>query len=78
MTFTSLVRTSSRVAYCIHAVWFLALISLPDQSRAQTVGYFASTNTPYGQSANNNGLNIGQTFTVANTNIQVFSLGVFD
>ena len=78
MTFNRLVRTSSRIACGIHAVWFLALIFLPDQSSAQTVGYFASTNTPYGQSANNNGLNIGQTFTVANTNIQVFSLGVFD
>lgn len=45
---------------------------------AQTVGYFASTSGPYGAVANNAGLNIGHTFTVANTNIQVFSLGVYD
>jgi len=47
-------------------------------AEAQPAAYFASASGPYGAAANNSGLNIGQTFTVANTNIQVFSLGVYD
>lgn len=45
---------------------------------AQTVGYFASPNGPYGAVANNAGLNIGHTFTVTGTNIQISALGVYD
>ena len=45
---------------------------------AQKAAYFASASGPYGGAANNSGLNIGQTFTVANTNLEVFSLGVYD
>jgi len=45
---------------------------------AQTAAYFASGSGPYGGAANNSGLNIGQTFAVASTNIQVLSLGVYD
>jgi hypothetical protein len=57
----------------VFVVGFLgALISL----QAQTVGYYASSSTPPGSAGGT--LNIGQTFTVANTNIQVSSLGVFD
>ena len=55
-----------------------ALICLATSVNAQTAGYFAAPSGPYGGAANNGGLNIGQTFTVANTNIQVFSLGVYD
>jgi len=47
-------------------------------AEAQTAAYFASASGPYGAAGNNSGLNIGQEFTVANTNIQVFSLGVYD
>ena len=57
----------------VFVVGFLGeLISL----QAQTVGYYASSSTPPGSAGGT--LNIGQTFTVANTNIQVSSLGVFD
>jgi len=47
-------------------------------SSAQSIGYFASTSTPYGAAANNTGLNIGHTFTVTETNIQITALGAFD
>jgi len=44
----------------------------------QTVAFTASPSGPYGQNGNNPGLNIGNEFTVAGTNLLVSSLGVYD
>lgn len=44
----------------------------------QTIGYFANTSAPYGAAANNDGLNIGHTFTVTGTNLCITALGAFD
>ena len=56
-----------------------ALVCFAASVKAQTVGYFASpNNTPYGGANDRGGLNIGQTFTVANTNILVSNLGAYD
>ncbi len=43
-----------------------------------TTAYTASTNGPYGMLGNNGGLNIGQTFAVSGTNVEIFSLGVYN
>ena len=44
----------------------------------ETVAFTASTSGPFGQNGNNPGLNIGNEFTVAVTNMLASSLGVYD
>ncbi len=63
---------------CFIAAALAAFTWLGASANAQTAAYFANSSTPYGGAANNSGLNIGQSFTVASTNIQVLSLGVYD
>jgi hypothetical protein len=63
---------------CFIAAALAAFTWLGASANAQTAAYFANSSTPYGAAANNAGLNIGQSFTVAGTNIQVLSLGVYD
>lgn len=63
---------------CFIAAALAAITWLGASANAQTSAYFAKSSTPYGAAANNAGLNIGQNFTVAGTNIQVLSLGVYD
>src|SRR4051812_39555479 len=60
------------------AMVLAAFALLATGAAAQTVGYFASASGPYGAAGNNGGLNIGHTFTVSGTNIQVSALGVYD
>src|SRR4051794_15910024 len=45
---------------------------------ADTVGFTADPAGPFGGAGNNGGLNIGHTFTVTGSGIQVLSLGVYD
>ena len=55
-----------------------ALSLLGFSAQAQTVGFTADVAGPFGGAGNNGGLNIGHTFTVTDSGIQVFALGVYD
>src|SRR5947208_12550656 len=55
-----------------------ALIAFAYSGNAQTVGFTADINGPFGGAGNNGGLNIGHTFSVGGNGIQVYELGVYD
>ena len=74
--FSAISYNPKKLTQTISGLAVLALMTTC--ATAQTVGYFADISGPSGGAGNNAGLNIGQSFTVTGTNIQIFSLGVYD
>jgi lysophospholipase L1-like esterase len=54
------------------------LVAFAGSARAQTAAYSANVNGPFGSLAINTGMNIGHTFSVSGTNLQIVALGVYD
>ena len=65
-----------RFAQCLLLMFLGSVLVIP--CHAQVTAYTAPTTGPRGLNGDNPGLNIGHTFTVTGTNIQVFELGVYD
>jgi hypothetical protein len=77
LLFTAL-RAPIGLRSCASLLGVLALCAFGFSTPAETVGFIADPAGPFGGAGNNGGLNIGHTFTVTGSGIQVFSLGVYD
>ena len=69
-------KPARRACACPCLFLLSCVLALP--CRGQTVAYSAPNTGPRGLNADNGGLNIGHTFSVTGTNIQIIELGVYN
>jgi hypothetical protein len=73
-----------KISIKTYAIVFFSLMAAvfgclnPQSARATTNAYFAAVNGLYGGGADNSSLNMGHSFTITNTSLQISALGVYD